>query len=539
MTALQVKKETKPVFMRYKASQKLKKLAEHPFDLAKAGNLTPERIAKFCANSCGYKLLYGTERIDDSVMQALFDLAVEAEAMQQMEKMQAGEIVNYIKGFPSENRPALHTATRDFFEKPNTSKEASAATKQAKQEVDKLKKFIAKIDQEGRFTDLVLIGIGGSDLGPRAHYLALEAFLKKGRRVHFIANIDPDDTASALKDLNLAKTLVLVVSKTGTTLETVTNEGLVRERFKAAKLKPEEHFISVTMQGSPLDNSKKYLESFYIWDWVGGRFSTTSMVGGVLLSFAFGFDVYWEFLKGASAMDKAACSKDFKNNIPLLAALIGIWNRNFLDHHTLAIIPYSQALVRYAAHIQQLDMESHGKRIDQLGHTLNFQTGPIIWGEVGTSSQHSYFQLLHQGTTVVPIEFIGFKESQWQKDLELDGTTSQQKLLSNLFAQSLALATGQQSDNPNKAFPGNRPSHIILGKQLTPYNLGVLLSFFEHKISFQGFIWNINSFDQEGVQLGKVLANKVIGRFAAKNHPGKYPDQSYPLADILLQQLEW
>jgi len=531
MTMLKEKRITKPLFIHYHAYKKLQELAKHPFDLAKPGNLTPERLNKYVSESCGYKLLYGTERINDEVMIALQSLALESQAMQKMQQMQAGEIVNYIQGHPSENRPALHTATRDFFDSPNPSKAAMEAAKLAKAEIDKLKKFIADIDKENKFNTLIMIGIGGSDLGPKAHYLALQYLHKKGRSARFISNIDPDDVAIALDGVDLKKALVLVISKTGTTLETVTDEAIVRARFKSAGLNDAEHFISVTMPGSPLDDPKKYRKTFYMWDWIGGRYSTTSMVGGVLLSFTCGFDAFWELLKGANAMDKAALKNGIDKNLPLLAALLGIWNRNFLNHHTLAIIPYSQALIRFPAHIQQLDMESHGKRIDQQGNSVDFDTGPIIWGEVGTSSQHSFFQLLHQGTTTVPIEFIAYKENQWPLNDDVHGTTSQQKLLANLFAQSLGLATGQPSDNPNKVFPGNRPSHIVLGKKLTPYSLGALLAFFEHKIAFQGFIWDINSFDQEGVQLGKVLANKIISRFAKPN------ETPYPLGDTLINQL--
>lgn len=519
-------------FTKYKAYNELSQLGKNPFDLTKPGNLSPERLTKYTAESCGYKLVYGTELVTDEVLVALASLASEAQALEKMQFMQAGDRINYIQGYPSENRPALHTAARDFFEQPNDSTTAKEAAALARTEVDKLKKFIAQIDKENRFTDLIMIGIGGSDLGPRAHYLALQTFHKPGRRAHFISNIDPDDISFALRGIDLKKTLVLVISKTGTTLETVTNEAIVRSLFLAVGLKSEEHFISVTMPGSPLDNSKKYRETFYMWDWIGGRYSTTSMVGGVLLAFTCGFEVFIEFLKGANAMDKASLNKDLLNNLPLLAALLGIWNRNFLHHTTLAIIPYSQALVRYPAHIQQLDMESNGKRIDKQGRPVDFDTGPIIWGEVGTSSQHSFYQLLHQGTTVVPIEFIGFKKNQWPFDQTIDQTTSQQKLLSNLFAQAIGLAVGQTNDNPNKVFPGNRPSHILLGKKLTPYALGTLLAFYEHKIAFQGFIWGINSFDQEGVQLGKVLANKIISRFA---QPG---GQAYPLGDALMKQLD-
>lgn len=520
-------------FMDYPAVKKLQVLAQHPFDLAKEGNLTPQRLNTFVANACGYRFLYGTERINEEVMQSLIELAHEAQVLEKIESMQAGEVINSIHGFPSENRAALHTATRDFFEHPNKGKAAIAAAKEAKTEVDKLKSFMAKIHQENRYTDLVTIGIGGSDLGPRAHYIALKHLGKKNRRVHFISNVDPDDAAMVLHGLDLSKTLVVVVSKTGTTLETRSNEEFVRERFKAAGLKGEQHFIAVSGQGSPMDDHTRYLECFYIWDWIGGRYSTTSMVGAVMLSFAFGFDVYWELLRGANAMDKAALTKDVKTNLPLLGALLSVWNRNFLHCPTLALIPYSQALSRYSAHIQQVEMESNGKHIDKNGHLVNFATGPIIWGEPGTNGQHSFYQLIHQGTDIIPLEFIGYKESQCHEDSVFNGTSLQQKLLSNLFAQAIALATGQKSDNPNKEFAGNRPSHILLAKQLTPFSLGALLGYFENKVAFEGFIWGINSFDQEGVQLGKVLAQKLIDRFADAKK-----SQPYPLGDALIKQLE-
>lgn len=525
-------------FSRYKASKTLKQFAENPFDLTKEGNLTSQRLAKFCSDSCGFRMLYGTERVNEEVMHALKELTHESKALDKMKRMQAGEVVNVIHGFPSENRPALHTATRDFFDDPNTGQMALEAAKAAKKEINKLKQFISRIDREERFNTLISVGIGGSDLGPKAHFIALQHLLKEGRQVYFIGNMDPDNAALVLREVDLSKTLVLVISKSGTTLETASNEFLLRKRFLEAGLKPEEHFVSITTEGSAQDQPKKYLESFYVWDWIGGRYSTTSMVGGVMLSFAFGFETFWEFLRGANAMDKAALNSDISKNLPLIGALLGIWNRDFLQHPNLAIIPYSQALARYAAHIQQLDMESNGKRIDQQGNPVDFETGPIIFGEPGTSAQHSFYQLLHQGTTVVPIEFIGFKLSQCQEDVEINGTTLQQKLLANLFAQSIALATGKLSDNPNKVFPGNRPSHILFTKQLTPYSLGVLLSYFENKVAFQGFVWGTNSFDQEGVQLGKEVANHIINRMAAQQGHESGDHRHYPLGDAFLKILD-
>lgn len=518
-------------FSQCQATKKLKQLAKSPIDLTKPESLSVKRIEELSASSCGFKLLYATERVNDDVMQCLLELASETHALQKMQEMQNGAILNYIQGYPSEERAVLHTASRDFFQNPNLSPQAAKAAATAKKEVEKLKTFINKIDEEDRFTDLVMIGIGGSDLGPRANYLALKAFQKPGRSVHFICNVDPDDAAMTLKEVNLKKTLVLVVSKTGTTLETCTNEALVRSYFEKAGINTAANFVSITGQGSPMDNRKKYLECFYIWDWIGGRFSSTSMVGGVLLAFAFGFDAYLEFLKGANAMDKVALNSDINVNLPLLGALLAIWNRNFLKLPTLAIIPYSQPLWRYPAHIQQVEMESNGKHIDQQGVPVDFETAPVIWGEAGTNAQHSFYQLIHQGTDVIPLEFIGFKENQLDVDIQFLGTTSQQKLLSNLFAQAIGLASGKIDSNPNKEFLGNRPSHILLGNRLNPFALGALLSYFEQKVAFQGFIWNINSFDQEGVQLGKVLANKLIDRFAGKG-------DRYPVGDAFLRHLE-
>lgn len=520
-------------FRQHAAVQRLEQLAQTPFDLAQEGNLTPIRLQQFSAEACGYRLLYGTERVDDEVMQALNALADEARVMDKMRQMQSGAIVNCIQNVPSENRSALHTATRDFFEHSQTAVAARSAAQQARMEVDKLKAFMSEIDSQSKYTDMICIGIGGSDLGPRAHFIALQHLLKNGRRIHFISNIDPDDAAAVLAGLDLNSTLVTVISKAGTTLETRSNEEFVRSYFQKSGLSTEKHFIAVTSKSSPMDDPKRYLTSFYIWDWVGGRYSTTSMVGGVMLSFAFGFDVYWELLRGANAMDKAALSDNRKENLPLLGALLSVWNRNFLKYPTLALIPYSQALQRYPAHIQQVEMESNGKHVDQNGAFVDFETGMIIWGEPGTNAQHSFYQLIHQGTDIIPLEFIGFKESQWQKDHVFSGTSQQQKLLANLFAQIIALAVGKKSENPNQEFRGNRPSHLLLAKKLTPYSLGALLGYFEHKVAFEGFVWGVNSFDQEGVQLGKVLATQVLERMANPK-----TSQPFPLGDLFLKQLD-
>lgn len=523
-------------FRHYKAAHFLKNIATTPYDLTAQGNLSADRIERYCSHAGEFKLLYATERVNDDVLHALKELASEARLIEKMEAMQQGVVLNKIEGYPSENRMVLHTAMRDLFMHPKTEPAAKKAAQAEKKECEKLKSLMSKIEGLNRFTDLIQIGIGGSDLGPRALYVALQAYQKPGRQVHFISNVDPDDAAAVLKKINPQKTLVVVVSKSGTTLETLTNEEIVRSYFQQAGCSPEEHFIAVTGEKSPMDNPDRYLASFYMWDYIGGRYSATSMVGGVLLAFALGVDQFMNILKGAHEMDRIALNPDFYQNLPLLSAMLGIWNRNFLHYPTVAILPYSQALLRFPAHLQQCHMESNGKRIDKLGNPVDFDTGPIIWGEPGTNGQHSFYQLIHQGTNVVPVEFIGFRENQYQEDLNVQGTTSQEKLLSNLFAQSIALAKGQKNENPNKVFPGNRPNRILLARRLDPFTLGSLLAYYEHTIAFQGFCWNINSFDQEGVQLGKVLAKKILDLFTTKRQGKK--GEKFVEAEAMMRHLD-
>ncbi len=494
----------------------LQKLAEKPFDLSDANNLTKQRLEKFQTTSGPFTLFYGTERLDEQVIENLMLLAKETKAIGKMKSMQEGKIVNSIEGVASENRPALHTAMRDFFEDPMQGEEAEKASSLAYLEIQKLDELIEELHRNRRFDTLVHIGIGGSDLGPRALYHALKPYAESDRKVYFVSNVDPDDMAATLKEVTLAKTLFVIVSKSGTTLETLANEKLAREALEKAGLDPKDQMIAITGQGSPMDDPSKYYRSFYIWDYVGGRYSSTSMVGAVTLSFGIGSYYFKELLRGASMMDKMALETDVSKNLPLLSALIGIWNRNFLNLPTLAIIPYSQGLIRFPAHLQQLDMESNGKSINRKGQFIDYPTGPIIFGEIGTNSQHSFYQLLHQSKEIIPIEFIGFKDSEYEIDSKVCNTTSQEKLLANLFAQSIAFASGKRSDNPNQYFSGNRPSSILMAKKLTPYTLGALLAYYEHKVAFQGFIWGINSFDQEGVQLGKKLAGQILDIFAGK-----------------------
>jgi glucose-6-phosphate isomerase len=511
------------LFDQYSACKRLSLLKDELPNLTDKNVLNDSRIEKYVIKTDSLKYLYSTQRVDDKTLDALFDLAKESEAVKKMHDMQSGQVINKIENYPSENRAVLHTAIRDIFGKSSiTTKAAGEARDFAISEIEKLKMFLERLEKEKKFTNLIQIGIGGSDLGPKAVYLALKNYQKSKREVFFISNVDPDNAASVLKKLDLKKTLVVCVSKSGTTLETLTNEEFVKEEFKKQGLNIKDHFIAVTAKDSPMDNREKYREVFYLKDYVGGRFSTSSMVGGVVLGFALGVDVFLDFLKGANSMDKIALEKDVNKNLPLFSALIGIWNRNFLKIPTLCVVPYSYPLDMFVKHLQQCDMESNGKSIDKKGNVIGFKTSPIIWGGSGTDVQHSFFQLAHQGTDVVNVEFIGFKRSQQQKDYICKNSSSQEKLLANLFAQSLALAMGKKDDNPNKNFKGNRPSSILLFNILDPFTMGMILAYYEARVAFQGFIWDINSFDQEGVQLGKTLANGILENRAIKQAHSMY-----------------
>lgn len=492
----------------------LSDLAERPIDLTVANVLTPDRVQKYCCHGDPFDLLYSCQLVTDEVLDALQDLSDECSLVEQFQDMRQGAVLNRIQNFPSENRQVLHTACRDIFTK---SPACEFATKQAQAELDKLKIFLDELEQgkisnaEGKpFHTLIHVGIGGSDLGPRSIYEALRAYALPNRSVHFISNVDPDDSARILEEVDLNGCLVLVVSKSGTTLETLSNEIIVRKALCDAGLDPVKHCLSVTGESSPMDNPDRYLQSFYMYDYIGGRYSSTSMVGAVMLGFGIGYKNLLAFLEGAYSMDSAASEKDIRNNAALLTALLGIWNHNFLGMDTVAVLPYSQALHRFPAHLQQCDMESNGKSVQRNGEKVRLKSGPIVWGEPGTNGQHAFYQLLHQGTERVPVEFIGFRENQRGRDVMVRERSSQQKLLANLLAQSMALAIGKDDDNPNKRFSGNRANLILLAERLTPQTMGALLALYEAKIVFQGFCWNVNSFDQEGVQLGKKLATELL-----------------------------
>ena len=465
--------------------------------------------------ACGMDFNFAAKAVDDDILKGLADLAGEAQLTDKFKALYNGEVIN-----TGEKRLVLHQLTRGQLGDDVVCEGVNKRDFYLEQQ-KKIADFAAKVhdgsiaNEKGeKFTTVVQIGIGGSDLGPRAIYLALENWAKKTGNfkleARFISNVDPDDAAAVLNGIDVAHSLFVLVSKSGTTLETLTNESFVKDALKKAGLDASKHMVAVTSQTSPLAGNSDYLEAFFMDDYIGGRFSSCSAVGGAILSIAFGADVFAKFLEGAAAEDKLAANEDIMKNPAMLDALIGVYERNVLGYDCTAVLPYSQALSRFPAHLQQADMESNGKTVNRFGEPLNYKTGPVIFGEPGTNGQHSFYQLLHQGTDIIPLQFIGFKKSQIGTDVDIQGSTSQQKLCANVAAQIVAFACGKEDENNNKKFEGNRPSSIIIGDQLTPESMGALLSHFENKIMFQGFIWNVNSFDQEGVQLGKVLAKKVL-----------------------------
>ncbi len=497
----------------FKALSEVKrvKLAE-----AMSGAEGAERVKKYSVPMAeGFSYNFAAKQVDDEVLNALKALAEEAQLAEKFEELYNGAVIN-----TGENRLVLHQLTRGQL---GNAVEADGVDKRefyVKQQA-RIAEFANKVHNGEitnaageKFTTVVQIGIGGSDLGPRAMYLALENWAKKNNtlkmKAQFISNVDPDDAAAVLNAVDVAHALFVLVSKSGTTLETLTNESFVKEALKKAGLDASKHMIAVTSETSPLAKSDDYLAAFFMDDYIGGRFSSTSAVGGAVLSLAFGPDVFAQFLEGAAAEDKLSANKNVMENPEMLDALIGVYERNVLGYPGTAVLPYSQALSRFPAHLQQLDMESNGKSVNRFGEPVDYPTGPVIFGEPGTNGQHSFHQLLHQGTDIVPLQFVGFRNSQIGTDIEIQGSTSQQKLCANVAAQIVAFACGKADDNRNKNFEGGRPSSIIIGDSLTPKSLGALLAHFENKIMFQGFLWNVNSFDQEGVQLGKVLAKRVL-----------------------------
>lgn len=492
-----------------------------PLDIKK--ELNGDRIRTSSIQEAGELIYnYAAMPVSDSTIDVLQKLADEQQLVEKYKALLGGEIMN-----TGEKRLVLHHLTRGrALEGLEVQADGVEKGEFYENELEKIRIFSDKVrsglitgSTGKQITTVIQIGIGGSDLGPRALCYAMNLAgeqdgCTKKLDARFISNVDPDDACAVLEGVDLESTLFILVSKSGTTQETLANRDLVFKVMKDSGIEglvPEKHLVAVTSNTSPLANNPDILASFFMDDYIGGRYSVTSPVGGVILSLTYGFDVFRGILDGAHEEDMAALEPDIRKNGVLMDAMIGVYLRNVLGYPYTAILPYSQSLNRLPAHFQQLDMESNGKHVNRDGRPVSYQTGPVIFGEPGTNGQHSFYQLLHQGTDIVPMQFIGFRQAAGNLDAENGGSTSQTKLKANLVAQIVAFACGKENkENPNKSFEGGRPSSVLVAERLTPKALGAILSHFENKVMFQGFAWNINSFDQEGVQLGKILAKKVL-----------------------------
>lgn len=495
-------------------SESYKKLVEMPVCSIK-DELTVSRVKKYSAPAgAGLTYNFAGKKVNDETLELLQSLANEQQLIEKYTALLNGEVIN-----TGEKRQVLHHHCRSM-KLNSVIADGHDATEFYETEKNKIYDFADKVHSgtilgsTGKtFTTVVQVGIGGSDLGPRAIYLSLKNACSPKMDARFISNVDPDDANDTLAGLDFEKTLFVLVSKSGTTQETLTNQKFVLTKMEesgVAGLNPLKHFVCVTSAQSPLAADTNYLASFFIDNNIGGRYSVTSAVGGCVLSLALGPKVFEKFLKGAKTADKQALNTNLFENAALTDALIGVYENNVLGMNNTAVIPYSESMSRFPAHLQQLDMESNGKSVNRFAEPVNYATGPSIMGEPGTNSQHSFFQFIHQATFMIPVQFIGFRAPQIDADIEFQGSTSGKKLNANLIAQMTALGRGKEDDNKTKYFAGNRPTSLLHADKLTPEIMGAILAHFENKVMFQGFVWNINSFDQEGVQLGKLLANKVL-----------------------------
>ncbi len=497
------------------------------------------RCKAMTAEYNGILLDYSRQNATTETMKLLFQLAREAELERKIKAMFVGERINV-----TENRAVLHVALRAPKSR-SIVLDGTDVVKEVHQVLDQIREFSDQVrggqhtGATGKpLTDVVAIGIGGSYLGPEFVFEAMRtdpscARSAEGRRLRFLANVDPIDVTRVLEGLNPETTLVVVISKTFTTAETMLNARTLRQWLVSAlgEAAVARHMIAVSTN---LDAVAAFgidpKNAFGFWDWVGGRYSVWSAVGAVPLCLQYGFDHIEQFLAGGYDIDNYFVNTPFETNIPVILGLLGVWNATFLGRGTRAMLPYCQALLKFAPHIQQVDMESNGKRVSLDGQPLEFDAGEIDFGEPGTNGQHSFYQLLHQGR-IVPADFVGFRESQQPRRVPGEPVSNHDELMSNFFAQPDALAVGKTAEEvraegtpewlvPHKVFPGNRPSSSLLLDRLTPYTTGQLLAIFEHRTAVEGFLWNINSFDQWGVELGKVLAKQVRSQLHASRESG-------------------
>ncbi len=479
----------------------------------------PRRGERFAAEAVGIYLDYSKNRITDETIRLLVRLAEECGLRSRIDAMFRGEKINV-----TERRAVLHVALR-APKSQSIVVDGENVVPMVHEVLDKMAQFSNRVrsgEWKGytgkRIRSVINIGIGGSDLGPVMAYEALKAYSDRSMTFRFISNIDGTDFMEATRDLNPEETLFIVSSKTFTTLETMTNARTAREwslRALGNEQAVAKHFVAVSTNAEEVAKFGIDPQNMFIfWDWVGGRYSYDSAIG-LSLMIAIGPERFREMLAGFHAMDEHFRTAPFERNLPVLLGLIGLWYNNFFGAETVAILPYDHYLGRLPAYLQQLDMESDGKHVDLEGNTVDYQTGPIIWGQPGTNGQHAYYQLIHQGTKLIPCDFIGFCQT-------LNPLGNHHDLLmANLFAQTEALAFGKTAEEvkadgvpdfqvPHRTFEGNCPTNTILAERLTPETLGKLVALYEHKVFTQGAIWHINSFDQWGVELGKALAQRII-----------------------------
>ncbi len=498
------------------------------------------RLENFSLKLPGFFFDFSRQRVNSETMKRLFSLANETRAKEKFIEMSSGSKIN-----STENRAALHTATREFT-KASILTDNLDVLSQIKSVNKKINAFSGDVHAQNihaangkPFTDAVVIGIGGSYLGCQFVYRALKTKIKPKINLHFLSNVDIDNYGEIIKKINPETCLWIVISKSYTTTETMANLNQALSFLKQNNLKPDKHLVTITAKGSPGETSSDgRLASFNMFDFIGGRYSVSSAVGGLPLSLAFGYDIFDRFLRGCHEMDLHALNAPEEKNIPLIAALLGIWNSNFLDYPAQAIIPYCSALSKLAPHVQQLYMESLGKGVTSEGQKIDYPSGVIIFGEPGTNAQHSFFQLAHQGTAF-PIEFIGIITPVFdKKQVQSKGVYNHQELWANMIAQAQALATGKDDTDSARYFSGNRPSSTILMNDISPESIGMLLSFYEARTVYEGFMLGLNPFDQFGVELGKVLASSIRGHIAAKNKDVSATfDTQSPITDFYLETL--
>ncbi len=485
----------------------------HALDLRQAFAQDAGRVAAFSQSAPHVFADLSKNLIDDATQQLLFELARQTGVAQHRDAMFAGERIN-----STEQRAVMHWLLRTPPADPampaqSVHRHMTETLREVHATLDAMLAFAETVRSDERITDIVNIGIGGSDLGPQMAVLALDEFALPGKRFHFVSNVDGHELAGVLRKIKAESTLFLIASKTFTTIETMTNaESAKRWFLRQGGTDIGRHFAALTTNVAAA-HAFGVKTTFGFWDWVGGRYSVWSAIG-LPLAIAIGADGFREFLAGAHAMDEHFRSAPFPENLPVRLGLLDVWYRNFHGFTSRSIAPYHSALKRYPAYLQQLEMESNGKRVDAQGEVLPYGTAPVLWGEPGTNGQHAYFQMLHQGTDVVPVEFVAVKRPKH----DLPG--HHDLLLANALAQAQALMVGQADAGGHKDFPGNRPSTFLLLDELSPASLGALIALQEHRVFVSGAIWGINSFDQWGVELGKVLAKDVAARLASGDGTG-------------------